>query len=123
MMSEIQAGEGWRLLGDEPVQALADECYWPSDKTWHPISPMYNLLKASTFVAVRRRIPAKPDVLKIQSEGGLKGWMRKDNTLVLEQKDDSGGFECVLIWETKSIRQVIAWLQQVADWREAQESK
>jgi hypothetical protein len=118
MSEQIEPGDGWRLIDkakDAPREG--DQAYkyyggWEDRINWS--RPFQQT------VTYRRRIPAKPDVLKIQSEGGLKGWMRKDNTLVLEQKDDSGGFECVLIWETKSIRQVIAWLQQVADWREAQ---
>jgi hypothetical protein len=114
-MSEIQAGDGWRLLGDEPVQALSDECYWPSDKTWHPVSPMYNLWKASTFVAVRRRIPAKPEAMetyyfRLEVDS-------KSKAAAFENFDEPAEFDAA------EARQIADWLTRYADWREAQDSK
>jgi hypothetical protein len=125
MNEQIEPGEGWRLLRPDDVLRHGDEMLFYVDHKpyWMPTpDACFNQPVAKHFT-YRRRIPAKPEAMEIKGESGLKGWMRKDNTLVLEQKDDSGGFECVLIWETKSIRQVIAWLQQVAEWREAQEAK
>jgi hypothetical protein len=66
------------------------------------------------------KIPAKPEAMEIEAEAGLKSWVKKDS-VIIEQENESGELECVLLWTTQSIRQLADWLTRYADWREAQD--
>jgi hypothetical protein len=123
MMSEIQAGDGWRLLGpDERVKALADERYGLTDGEWHPVSPMHYLWKASDFHAVRRRIPAKPEAMEIDEFGLTQATICTSGGVSLRQQDISGFSEYVFLESPEQIRKLGEWCISVADWREAQDS-
>ena len=114
MMSEIQAGDGWRLLGpDEPVDGFGDE-YGRLDGVWFKVPSYFTLRKASEFHAVRRHIPAKPESMEIDGyEVSLDNGFPRIASLLGTQK-------MYFSSRPKAIRQLIAWLQQVAEWREAQ---
>jgi hypothetical protein len=121
-MSEIQAGEGWRLLGpDEVVRALADECYGLSDGEWHPVSPMNNLREALDFHAVRRRIPAKPEAMDIWNAFDMSVGSGVAANFVIQQMGASQDEWDVVVGNATEARQLADWLTRYADWREAQE--
>jgi hypothetical protein len=123
MNEQIEPGDGWRLLGpDEPVFPL-DELYFAEGGSWHQMSPQNFLCKAKLWTAVRRKIPALPDVLKIQSEGGSISLetIPRGPAYIIQRWEDSR--DEVRLDTTEQIRQVIAWLQQVVDWREQGEQK
>jgi len=120
-MSEIQAGDGWRLLGpDERVRALADERYGLTDGEWHPVSPMHYLWKASDFHAVRRRIPAKPEAMVVDDRNGQLAASAALSDCCLVQIGGGRGRETIVLSGNQEIRQLADWLTRYADWREAQ---
>jgi len=118
MMSDIQAGDGWRLLGPDEVVREGDE--FINFGEWQPVFKL--MIGEETTGQVRRRIPAKPNVLDIQSEGGSISLetIPRGPVWLIQRWEDSR--DEVRLDTTEQIRQVIAWLQQVAEWREAQES-
>lgn len=120
MSEQIDCGDGWRLLRpDELVSGFGDE-YKRADGTWIKVPSYPNGEKASKFTAVRRRLPSKPDVLKIESECGsisLEASPLGPARIIQRWEDE---VDEVRLDTTEQVRGVIAWLQQVADWREAQ---
>jgi hypothetical protein len=120
-MSEIEPGDGWRLLGpDERVRALADERYGLTDGEWHPVSPMHYLWKASDFHAVRRRIPAKPEPLELKDSNGELDASAGPKDCSLMQDGRGELPEVIVLSGTQEIRQLADWLTRYAEWREAQ---
>jgi hypothetical protein len=123
MMSEIQAGDGWRLLGPDEVLRHGDEMLFYVDHKayWMPApDACFNQPIAKHFT-YRRRIPAKPEAMEIETKTGLVTLQVWQPYACISQM--LGKYpEDVRLDTTEQIRQVIAWLQQVAEWREAQES-
>ena len=114
MSEQIEPGEGWRLLGqDELVSGLGDE-YKRADNTWIKVPSYPNGEKASQFIAVRRRIPAKPEAMEIHGHT-----VSLDNNSVRIESLFSHYF---FSGRTQAIRQLGEWLISVADWQEAQEA-
>ena len=114
-MSAIEAGEGWRLLGpDELVSGLGDE-YKRADNTWTKVPSYPNGEKASQFIAVRRRIPAKPEAMEIANQ-----------TIKCNSFNEVMALDEVEVWRLVSnpeqARTLADWLTRYADWREAQDA-
>jgi|688.fasta_scaffold02433_8 hypothetical protein len=119
MMSEIQAGDGFRLIDNEKdTPKLGDQFH--NGQAWFdrpsPLTPF------SSFDTYRRRIPAKPEAMEIETEVGL---MRLDadsfgHVFIGQRREYLN--QRIRLDKSEQIRQVIAWLQQVADWREEQEA-
>ena len=111
-MSEIQAGDGWRLLDKEKDTPKEGDEFW--SKMFHEWGP---LTQGEVFLAgytYRRRIPAKPESMEIDGyEVSLDNGFPRIASLLGTQK-------MYFSSRPKAIRQLIAWLQQVAEWREAQ---
>jgi hypothetical protein len=110
-MSEIQPGDGWRLIDtekDEPREGdqrfikageWADRVKW-----WEPFH---------TTLTYRRRIPAKPE---------------PDGTLFYEWRVENEKATIRIDMEKAELnvmqaRQLADWLNRYAEWREAQDSK
>jgi hypothetical protein len=122
MMSEIQAGDGWRLLGpDEYVRALDDEFFEYDSKSWKQVSPQFNLNAAWNFNAVRRRIPAKPEAISMMDYSGIIAVTAMPETVTIEQVFPGEESDFVVIETVQNVRQLADWLTRFADWREAQE--
>jgi hypothetical protein len=111
-MSEIQAGEGWRLLGpDESVDGFGDE-HKTSEGVWIKVPSYFTLRKAADFIAVRRRIPVKPEAVEIDGHR-----VSLDNGFV---RIGSLFSQYYFSSRTEAIRKLGEWCIAVADWREAQ---
>ena len=113
-MSEIEPGDGWRLLGPDEVIKDGDEVYIRGD--W------FGTLDAGLVVAeyiYRRRIPAKPEAMDTNNafrvEVGSSGQLFQ--ILQPGPPDDVGD---VVIGNAIEARQLADWLTRYADWREAQ---
>ena len=106
-MSEIEPGEGWRLLGPDEVIKDGDEVYIRGD--WFGTSDT-GLVVADYIY--RRCIPAKPE------------WFAGPNISTYE----SGPLWLMETSEEKTLldpreaREFAAWLTRYADWREAQDA-
>jgi hypothetical protein len=119
-MSEIEPGEGWRLLGpDESVDGFGDE-YKRADGTWTKVPSYPNGEKASKFIAVRRRIPAKPEALDIWNAFEVSVRLSVAANFVIRQMGASQDEWDVVIGNAVEARQLADWLTRYADWREAQ---
>ena len=119
MSEQIEAGEGYRLIDKAKDTKRAGDEYWSCFGEWATASNDGMFHSEHVY---RRRVPAKPEAMEIEAEAGLKSWVKKDS-VIIEQENESGELECVLLWTTQSIRQLADWLTRYADWREAQESK
>jgi len=122
-LEKIFPGDGWRLLGPDEITLKADEYFGPVSQIWSTQDKEAGKL-AGCFIAVRRRIPAKPESMEIDDCKGKISVQVLDSGSVLILQEWQGGdrTDYVATDTTDSIRQLIAWLQQVAEWREAQES-
>ena len=114
-VSEIEAGEGWRLLGPDEVIKKGDEVCPLFSFIWSEVPEQF-IGKENQVSQIRRRIPAKPEPLEIDGyEVSLDNGFPRIASLLGTQK-------MYFSSRPKAIRQLIAWLQQVADWREAQDA-
>ena len=121
-MSEIQAGEGWRLLGpDESVDGFGDE-HKTSEGVWVKVPSYFTLWKAKDFIAVRRRIPAKPEALELKDSNGELDASAGPKDCSLMQDGRGELPEVIVLSGTQEIRQLAGWLTRYADWREAQDA-
>ena len=116
MSEQIEPGEGWRLLGpDESVDGFGDE-HKTSEGVWVKVPSYFTLWKAKDFIAVRRRIPAKPEAIEIDHQ-----------TIKCNSFDEVMAIDEDEVWRvvsnTEQARQLADWLNRYAVWREAQESK
>jgi hypothetical protein len=118
-MSEIEPGDGWRLIDtkkDTPMkgdQACCDLGRWIDRNAWdRPFSKS---------IVYRRRIPAKPEAMEIEAKRGTLTFNFQFDAVWISQSRD-GRAEGLRLDDSKQVRKVIAWLQQVADWREAQDA-
>jgi hypothetical protein len=120
MSEQIEVGDGYRLIDKQKDTKQQGDEYW-SDSFNEWVVAWNDGVFHSEHV-YRRRIPAKPEAMEIEAEAGLKSWVKKDNSVIIEQENESGELECVLLWTTQSIRQLADWLTRYADWREAQKN-
>ena len=109
-MSEIQAGDGWRLLGPDEVVREGDE--FINFGEWQPVFKL--MIGEETTGQVRRRIPAKPAAMETF-------YFR----LEVDSKSKAAGFESYdepAEFDASEARQIADWLTRYAEWREAQEA-
>jgi hypothetical protein len=113
-MSEIQAGEGYRLIDKAKDKKKPGDEYLSRSKEWFRAS---NNGKFLTNLFYRRRIPAKPEAMEIDGHAVSldNGSVRIEGLFLRKIYFFSG--------RTKAIRQFGEWLISVADWREAQEGE
>jgi hypothetical protein len=123
MSEQIQAGDGWRLLGPDEVVFPLDERYFAEDGSWHQMSPQKFLCKANLWTAVRRRIPAKPEAMVVDDSNGQLATSAALSDCCLVQIGGGRGGETIVLSGTQEIRQLADWLNRYADWREAQEGE
>jgi hypothetical protein len=118
-MSEIQAGEGYRLIDKAKDKKKPGDEYWSCFGEWALASNDGIFHSEHVY---RRRIPAKPEAMEInnafQVEVGSSGQLFQ--ILQPGPPDDVGD---VVIGNAIEARQLADWLTRYADWREAQESK
>jgi hypothetical protein len=120
-MSEIQAGDGWRLLGPDEVVFPLDELYFAEGGSWHQMSPQNFLCKAARlWTAVRRRIPAKPEALDVWNAFDVSVGSGVAANFVIRQMVAMQDKWDVVIGNAVEARQLADWLTRYADWREAQ---
>jgi hypothetical protein len=111
---KILPGDGWRLIDKEKDEPREGDQYLYWNKWRDRPKPLDPWDFTHTY---RRRIPAKPEAIQIRDK---KLFMDLENDVVI-----SDGFANSYIYRNE-LRPVIAWLQQVAEWREwreAQDSK
>jgi hypothetical protein len=115
MMSEIQAGDGWRLIDkakDTPQrgdQFHDRQVGWQFRPNWPlPFDPK---------LTYRRRIPTKPEAMEIGDR------TFKCNSFDEVITRDDIGDRRKLVSSPEQARQLADWLTRYAEWREAQESK
>jgi hypothetical protein len=114
MSEQIEPGEGWRLLGpDESVDGFGDE-HKTSKGVWVKVPSYFTLWKAKDFIAVRRRMPAKPKAI----------WINGHRVSFTEGSVHIGNkaYDYWFSSHTEDIRQLADWLTRFADWREAQDA-
>lgn len=114
-MSEIEPGEGWRLLGPQEVIKKGDEVCPLFSFIWSEVPEQF-IGKENQGSQIRRRIPAKPEAMEIDHQT-----IKCNSFDEVMAKDDSGSWRVVS--NTEQARQLADWLTRFADWREAQESK
>jgi hypothetical protein len=121
MSEQIEPGDGWRLLGpDESVDGFGDE-HKTSEGVWVKVPSYFTLRKAKDFIAVRRRIPAKPEALDIWNAFKVECGYSPDQWAILQ----AGPTDCagdVVVGNAAEARQLADWLTRFADWREAQDA-
>jgi hypothetical protein len=115
-MSEIQTGEGYRLIdkakdtkrpGDEYWSCFGDWALASNDGMFHP-EHVY-----------RRRIPAKPEAMEIWNAFKVQCGYAPDHFAIWQVgPPDSAGD--VVIGNAAEARQLADWLTRFAEWREAQ---
>jgi hypothetical protein len=113
-MSEIQAGDGWRLLGPDEVIRKGDEHY--TGNNWIETEDMGFVVAEDTY---RRRIPAKPEAMEIDDELTIKTGDITDQPCLLHCEEDKPYWIC---FDPHECRKLADWLTRYADWREAQDS-
>jgi hypothetical protein len=120
MSEQILPGDGWRLLGpDEPVK-FADEYLSNATGCWHPMTKDLYGWKANCFIAVRRRIPAKPEAMEIDDGFKIECGYGPEHFAIL-QAGPIGSAGDVVVGNPAEARKLADWLTRFADWREAQE--
>jgi hypothetical protein len=121
-MSEFTPGDGWRLLGpDESVDGFGDE-HKTSYGVWVKVPSYFTLWKAKDFIAVRRRIPAKPERLVLREVTASICHRKKkpEEWKVVAAIDAT--FPGTGYVDAAEARQLAAWLTRYAVWREAQDA-
>jgi len=116
-MSEIQAGDGWRLLGPDEVIRKGDEHY--TGNNWIETEDMGFVVAEDTY---RRRIPAKPEAMVVDDRNGQLAASAALSDCCLVQIGGGRGRETIVLSGTQEARQLADWLTRYADWREAQDS-
>ena len=114
-MTEMQAGDGWRLLAAGEELQHGDELL--TSEGWMAIPSMFIGERVNDLSTFRRRIPAKPEKLLLHGDvDDLSAIVDNFGGVSIRQCEDW------ITIEGESIRQFSQWLQQVADWREAQDA-
>jgi hypothetical protein len=114
MSVQIDPGDGYRLLDKEKDTPQKGDQYHHSVHGWiSRCCPNEPFVKSRTY---RRRIPAKPEAVCIDGHTIelIDGFPRLSNLSRRQYLFSS---------RVAAIRKFAEWLQQVAEWREAQDSK
>ena len=121
MSEQIEAGDGWRLLGPDEVVRDGDETWRRDEERWVKV-PMQFPYTAKSCFAVRRRIPAKPEPLELKDSNGELDASAgpKDCSLMQDFRGELP--DVIVLSGIDDIRKLGEWLISVADWREAQDA-
>jgi len=119
-MSEIEPGEGWRLIDKQKDTKRPGDEYWSCLDEWVTASNDGIFYSEHVY---RRRIPAKPEAMEIDDPRGKMSVNVRDGGSVFIEQEWPGGNDFVAIDTVDSIRKISQWFAQVAEWREAQEKK
>lgn len=110
-MSEIQAGDGWRLIDKHTDKPREGDQYLYWNKWRYRPNPLAPWDFTHTY---RRRIPAKPEAMEIDGHLVSLEWgFVRIGSLFSHYYFSS---------RTEAIRKLGEWLISVADWREAQDA-
>jgi hypothetical protein len=112
-MSEIEAGEGYRLIDKAKDKKKPGDEYWSCFDKW--VTASNDGMFHSEHV-YRRRVPAKPEAMEIDHQT-----IKCNSFDEVMAKDDSGEVWRV-VSNAQQARQLADWLTRYAEWREAQES-
>jgi hypothetical protein len=111
MSEQMNPGEGWRLLRPDEAVREGDEFFYQARNKWIRVSYFGNCV--GLLNTYRRRIPAKPEAIKIRHTlikcNSFNDVMRATNQDV-----------SLLVGSAAEARQLADWLTRYADWREAQ---
>jgi hypothetical protein len=118
-MSEIQAGEGYRLIDKATDTKRPGDEYWSCFDKWVTSS---NDGRFHSEHVYRRRIPAKPEAMEIaDSYGDVSAVFLSGLESVRIQQLFLGDEPNSIDLDIQNIRKLGEWCISVADWREAQE--
>jgi hypothetical protein len=118
-MSEIEPGEGWRLIDTENDTPKEGDEFWSVlFQEWGPLTKGEAFLTGYTY---RRRIPAKPEAMVVGDSNGPLATSAALSDCCLVQIGGGRGAETIVLSGTQEIRQLADWLTRYADWREAQD--
>jgi hypothetical protein len=123
MSEQIEACEGWRLLGPDDVLRHGDEMLFYVDrKPYWMDEPdaCFNQPVAKHFT-YRRRIPAKPEPLELKDSNGELDANAGPKDCSLMQDGRGELPEVIVLSGIDDIRKLGEWFISVADWREAQD--
>jgi hypothetical protein len=119
-MTEIQAGEGWRLLRPYEFTKYGDEIWVHSSQKWEFLGEKFFRCTAHQFSAIRRRITSLPKPMEIRTEDGLVALNMYSHGPVWIKQYWNLETHKLRFDSTKDIRQLVSWLQQVIEWRDSQ---
>ena len=111
-MSEIEPGEGWRLIDKQKDTKRPGDEYWSCLDEW--VTSSNDGIFYSEHV-YRRRMPAKPEAMEIDAKT-IK--CNPFNEIMAIGKDEVWR----LVSNPEQARTLADWLNRYADWREAQDA-
>jgi hypothetical protein len=115
-MSEIEPGDGWRLIDKHTDKPREGDQYLYWNKWRDRPKPLDPWDFTHTY---RRRIPAKPEAMEIDDELTIKTGDITNQPCLLHREEDKPYWIC---FDPHECRKLADWLARYADWREAQES-
>jgi hypothetical protein len=119
-MSEIEAGDGWRLIDKEKDTPREGDEFWSVMlQEWGPLWQGEAFLTGYTY---RRRIPAKPEPLELKDSNGELDASAGPKDCSLMQDGRGELPEVIVLSGIDDIRKLGEWLISVAEWREAQDA-
>ena len=116
-MSEIKAGEGYRLIDKATDTKRPGDEYWSCFGQWIKAS---NDGMFHSEHAYRRRIPAKPELMEIDDELTITTDEITDHAWLRHCEEDKPYWIC---FEPHECRKLADWLARYAEWREAKEGE
>ena len=117
-MSEIEPGEGWRLIDKAKDKKKPGDEYWSCFGEWALASNDGMFHSEHVY---RRRIPAKPESMVVDDSNGQLATSAALLDCCLVQIGGGRGGETIVLSGIQEVRQLADWLTRYADWREAQE--
>jgi len=125
MSEQIEAGDGWRLLGPDDVLRHGDEMLFYVDGKAHwTAAPdtCFNEPKAKYFL-YRRSIPAKPERLVLKEvAASICHRKKKPETWKVVASIDAT-FPGTGYVDAAEARKLADWLTRFADWQESQKNQ
>jgi len=118
-MSEIEAGEGYRLINNEKDKPMEGDEHYDFDGWRKRSYPMHPFTNTDTY---RRRIPAKPEALDIWNAFEVSVGSGVAANFVIEQMGAAQDEWDTIVGNPAEARQLADWLTRYADWRESQEA-
>jgi hypothetical protein len=111
-MSEIEAGDGYRLINNQKDTPMEGDEHYDFDGWRKRSYPSHPFTNTDTY---RRRMPAKPEPI----------WIDGHRLSLNEGSVQIGNkaYDYCLPSHTEDIRKLGEWCISVADWREAQKNQ